>query len=152
MAVLPIVTEGHPVLRRKARPVTKITKRIQKLIKDMAETMYDAKGAGLAAPQVNVSERLIVVDVGQGLVALIDPELIKAEGAVRDVEACLSIPGKSGYVTRAAQIVVKGLDPRGKQIKVEGNGYFARAIQHEIDHLEGILFIDRMEEERGASR
>ncbi|NLG84975.1 MAG: peptide deformylase [Firmicutes bacterium] len=147
MAVLPIVTLGHPVLRSKARPVVKVTKRVQKLIRDMAETMYQAKGVGLAAPQVNVGERIIVVDVGQGLVALINPEIIKAEGAIRDVEGCLSIPGRSGYVTRAAKVIAKGLDAEGRPIKVEAQGYFARAIQHEIDHLDGILFIDRLEEE-----
>ncbi|MGE5550180.1 MAG: peptide deformylase [Bacteroidota bacterium] len=145
MAVLPIVTEGHPVLRQKARPVGKLTKRLQKLIRDMAETMYAAKGIGLAAPQVNISERLIVVDAGHGLIVLINPEIVKAEGNLRDVEACLSIPGKSGYVNRAAQVIVKGLDQQGRPTKVEGHGYFARALQHEIDHLDGILFLDRLD-------
>jgi peptide deformylase len=152
LAVLEIIQEGHPVLRRKAQPVAKITKRLVKLAKDMTETMYAAKGVGLAAPQVNVSERLIVVDAGQGLVVLFNPEIAKTEGGVRDVEACLSIPNRSGYVTRAAQIVVKGLNEQGKHCRFEAIGCFARALQHEIDHLNGILFIDRLEEGDGESR
>ncbi len=147
MARLRIVLEGDPVLRLKARPVGKVTKRLQRLLRDMAETMYDARGVGLAAPQVGVSERLIVVDAGKGLVSLVNPEIIKAQGSERDVEGCLSIPGRSGYVTRAAQVVVRGLDPEGRQTRVEADGYFARALQHEIDHLNGILFIDRLERE-----
>ena len=149
MAVLTIVTEGHPVLRRKAKPVAKVAKRVQKLLRDMTETMYEAKGVGLAAPQVNVSERLIVVDAGEGLFSLINPEIVQAEGSIRDVEACLSIPGKSGYVTRAARVVVKGLDAQGKPVRVEGGGYFARALQHEVDHLDGILFLDRLNDQAG---
>ena len=149
MAVLTIVTEGHPVLRRKAKPVAKVAKRVQKLLRDMTETMYEAKGVGLAAPQVNVSERLIVVDAGEGLFSLINPEIVQAEGSIRDVESCLSIPGKSGYVTRAARVVVKGLDAQGKPVRVEGGGYFARALQHEVDHLDGILFLDRLNDQAG---
>ena len=149
LAVLTIVTEGHPVLRRKAKPVAKVAKRVQKLLRDMTETMYEAKGVGLAAPQVNVSERLIVVDAGEGLFSLINPEIVQAEGSIRDVEACLSIPGKSGYVTRAARVVVKGLDAQGKPVRVEGGGYFARALQHEVDHLDGILFLDRLNDQAG---
>ena len=147
MAILRIVLVGDPVLRRKAEPVPKPTRRVQKLLRDMADTMYNAKGVGLAAPQVGVSERLIVVDTGQGLVSLVNPVLLKAQGNARDVEGCLSIPGRSGYVTRAAQVVVGGLDPQGRHTKVEAGGYFARALQHEIDHLNGILFIDLLDEE-----
>ncbi|MGE5530379.1 MAG: peptide deformylase [Patescibacteria group bacterium] len=145
MAVLQIVTEGHPVLRRKAKPVGKLTKRLAKLARDMIETMYEAKGVGLAAPQVDVPERLIVVDVGQGLVVLFNPAIARAEGSERDVEACLSIPGRSGYVTRAARVVVEGMNRQGRLERVEASGYFARALQHEIDHLDGILFIDRLD-------
>lgn len=152
VAILPIVLEGDPILRRRAEPVAKVTKRLDKLIRDMTETMYDAKGVGLAAPQVNVPERVIVVDTGRGLVALLNPELVEVQGSLRDVEGCLSIPGRSGYVTRAAEVVVKGLDRHGRPVKIKGGGYFARALQHEIDHLDGILFVDRLDEQDADRR
>lgn len=143
MAILPIRKEGDPVLRQKAAPVPKVTKRIAKLLQDMEETMYAAEGVGLAAPQVGVSERIIVVDVGEGPIHLVNPILISAEGSVIDVEGCLSIPGVSGYVDRAEKVVVEGLDMKGRKRRIEAEGYLARAFQHEIDHLDGILFTDK---------
>jgi peptide deformylase len=143
LAILPIRKEGDPVLRQKAQPVPKVTKRIVKLLQDMEETMYAADGVGLAAPQVGVSERLIVVDVGDGPIHLVNPVLIAAEGSVVDVEGCLSIPGVVGYVERAQKVVVDGLDMKGRPRRVEAEDWLARALQHEIDHLDGILFIDK---------
>lgn len=143
MAVLQIRLEGDPVLRQKAKPVPKVTKRVMKLLQDMLDTMYAADGVGLAAPQVGVSERLIVVDVGEGPICLVNPELVHGEGAVVDREGCLSIPGVYGYVERYERVVVTGLDAKGKPKKVDAHGWLARALQHEIDHLDGILFIDK---------
>lgn len=143
MAVLQLRYEGDPVLRAKAKPVAKVTKRVVKLLKDMEETMYAADGVGLAAPQVGISERLIVVDVGDGPLHIINPVLERGEGADVDREGCLSIPGVYGYVERFAKVVVSGLDPRGRSLRIEGTGLLARALQHEIDHLDGILFTDK---------
>lgn len=143
MAVLPIRKEGDRVLRQKAAPVPKVTRRIVRLLKDMEETMYAAEGVGLAAPQVGVSERLIVVDVGDGPVHLVNPVILEAEGSVVDVEGCLSFPGLYGYVERAQRVVVEGLDMKGRPRRIEAEDWFARALQHEIDHLDGILFIDK---------
>lgn len=142
MAILEIVKEPDPVLRRKAEPVTQVTKRIRRLIKDMLETMYSADGVGLAAPQVGVSERVVVVDIGEGPVALINPEISEASGKEIDVEGCLSIPGTSGYVERAEEVVVNGLNENGRSTRIKAEGLFARALQHEIDHLDGVLFVD----------
>lgn len=143
MAVLPIVKEGDPVLRRKAAAVPRVTRRMVKLMQDMVDTMYAADGVGLAAPQVGVSERIIVVDVGDGPIQLANPELVHAEGSVVDREGCLSIPGVVGYVERHERVVVQGLDPKGKARRIEADGWLARAFQHEIDHLDGILFTDK---------
>lgn len=143
MSVLEIVQNPSPVLRRRAEPVARVTKRIAKLIRDMADTMYAANGVGLAAPQIGQSIRVIVVDAGEGLVTIVNPEIIDRKGSATDVEGCLSIPGVSGYVTRAAGVTVLGLDAKGRALKMEAEGLLARALQHEIDHLDGILFIDR---------
>lgn len=142
MAIMKILTEENPVLRQKSKEINKITKRLKVLAKNMLDTMYDASGAGLAAPQVGVLERLIVIDVGDGPIVLINPQIISAEGENRDVEGCLSIPGRNEYLTRAQKVVVTGLDLNGKKVKLEGTGFLARAFQHEIDHLNGILFTD----------
>lgn len=142
MAVLPIVIAPAEVLRRKAKPVERVTKRVQKLIRDMADTMYDAPGVGLAAPQVGVSERIIVADAGDGLVCLVNPRIISREGSEVDVEGCLSIPNIAGYVERAAALEVEGLNERGRAVRFRAEGHLARILQHEIDHLDGILFTD----------
>lgn len=143
MAVYKIVELGDEILKEKAKAVPKITPNILKLLDNMADTMYSAKGVGLAAPQIGVSKRVIVVDVGEGLIELVNPEILSCEGQETDSEGCLSIPGIVGDVTRAATIEVKGLDRRGKECVFTAKGFLARALQHEIDHLEGILFIDR---------
>lgn len=142
MAQLKIYTVEDPVLRRKARNITKIDKKLRILAKDMLETMYHANGVGLAAPQVGVSERMVVIDVGEGPIILINPEITKAEGENRDAEGCLSLPGRSEYITRAERVSVVANDLNGKKINLSGEGLLARAFQHEIDHLNGILFID----------
>jgi len=145
---LRIYEENEPVLRLKAKPISKITKRIRELAKNMLETMYHANGVGLAAPQVGISERLIVIDVGEGPLILINPKIVEKEGQDRDVEGCLSIPGRSEYITRAAKVKATGINLDGKPITVEGEGLLARALQHEIDHLDGILFIDYLKEQK----
>lgn len=142
MALIKIRTSEEPVLRQKSREITKITKKIKVLAQDMLDTMYQANGVGLAAPQVGISERIVVIDVGTGPIVLINPVITKAEGKNRDVEGCLSLPGRNEYVTRAERVSVVALDLTGKQINLTGEGLLARAFQHEIDHLNGILFID----------
>jgi peptide deformylase len=142
MAVYKIVEIGSPVLREKAREVNKISPAIEKLLKNMADTLYDAKGYGLAAPQIGVSKRVIVIDIGEGLLELINPVILEKQGRQVDVEGCLSIPGVSGEVARAYQVRVQGLNRQGEMQDIRGEGLLARALQHEIDHLEGVLFVD----------
>ncbi|HEX7714641.1 MAG TPA: peptide deformylase [Bacillota bacterium] len=144
MAILMIVLEGDPVLRRKAKEISKVNKRLRNLAKDMLETMHDAKGVGLAAPQVGISERLVVIDTGEesGPYILFNPKIISRTGENKDVEGCLSIPGRNEYITRAEKVSVTGMNLEGRQVTVTGQGLLARALQHEIDHLDGILFID----------
>ena len=142
MALLKIYTGEDQVLRQKARNITKISKKLRTLAKDMLETMYHANGVGLAAPQVGISERMVVIDVGSGPIILINPEITKKEGENRDVEGCLSLPGRNEYVTRAERVWVAAYDLNGKKLNLTGEGLLARAFQHEIDHLNGVLFID----------
>jgi peptide deformylase len=142
VATLKIVTLGDPILRRKAQPVAKITKRLRNLAKDMLDTLYKENGAGLAAPQIGVSERLVVIDVGKGPLVLFNPEILAREGQARDSEGCLSIPGRSEYITRAQKVRVKFTDLHGQTLTMEGEDLLARAFQHEIDHLDGVLYID----------
>jgi peptide deformylase len=131
------------VLRKKAKTVENIDERTQILIDDMIETMYHANGIGLAAPQVGILKRIIVVDIGEGVHVFINPEFIKQSGEITDYEGCLSVPGIKGQVTRPAEIAVEGLSREGKKIRIKASGLLARAICHEIDHLDGILFIDK---------
>ena len=143
MAVYNIVETGDDVLREIAREVPKITSNIVKLLINMRDTMYANKGVGLAAPQVGVSKRIIVVDAGDGLIELINPVICDASGEETDTEGCLSVPEWMGDVSRAAKIVVSGLDRNGKELEINAAGFLARVLQHEIDHLEGILFTDK---------
>lgn len=143
MSVLDIRRAGDPVLKTKAQPVEKITKQTRLLLDNMLQTMREADGVGLAAPQVGVSSRVIIVDIGDGLVELINPEIVESEGCEVGTEGCLSVPGMYGDVERFTQVAVQGLDRKGNPVRIAGSGLLARALQHEIDHLEGILFIER---------
>jgi peptide deformylase len=145
MAILEIKEYGEPILRGKALPVKEIAPEILNLIKDMAETMYTDSGVGLAAPQVGVSKRIIVIDgEEEGLMVLINPILVKSEGELVEEEGCLSIPGIYSQVKRASKVTVRALNENGDPIEMTKEGLAARALQHEIDHLDGILFIDRI--------
>ena len=143
MAKLKILTAGDPVLRQTAAEVTKIDKKLIKLLKDMAETMYAADGVGLAAPQIGVSKRIVVIDVGDGLIEMINPVIVKKEGSVVGGEGCLSVPEYEGEVERAEKVECEFTDRSGKRYLIETNGLLAIAIQHELDHLDGVLFIDK---------
>lgn len=143
MSVLDIRRAGDPVLKAKAQPVEKITKHTRLLLDNMLQTMREADGVGLAAPQVGVSSRVIIVDVGEGLIELINPAIVESEGCEVGTEGCLSVPGMYGDVERFTKVEVQGLDRKGNQISFVGSDLLARALQHEIDHLEGILFIER---------
>ncbi|EPY2273911.1 peptide deformylase [Clostridium sporogenes] len=132
------------ILRKKSKYVDKIDKRTLQLVDDMVETMYKENGVGLAAPQVGILKKIIVIDIGEGLIKLINPEIVEQQGEEQDVEGCLSIPGIIGEVKRPYRVKVKGLNENGENIEIEGVGLVARAFCHEIDHLNGILFIDKV--------
>lgn len=145
MNLLQIRKIGDPVLRIKAKKIEEVTKKTNDLIDNMFETMYAEDGVGLAAPQIGISKRIAVVDVREdNKIVLINPEIIAEEGKAIMEEGCLSIPGETGDVIRSQNIKVKSLDRKGNEIEFEAEGYEARAIQHEIDHLNGILFIDKV--------
>ena len=143
MSVLEIKKAGDPVLKEVAKPVAKIDRKVKQLIDDMLETMYAADGVGLAAPQVGISRRIIVIDAGEGPLELINPEIVEKEGTELGTEGCLSVPGYFGEVERFAKVTVEGLNRMGKKVQISGEGLLGRALQHEIDHLEGVLFIER---------
>ncbi len=145
MAVLPIRRFGDPVLRQKAKRVTKVDKSIRRLVDDMIETMRDAPGVGIAAPQVGVSLRLIVVEVAEGETqVLVNPEIVKGSGERLVDEGCLSLPGYIGEVKRQVSVTVKAQNLDGKEIRMKATDLLAQALEHEIDHINGVLFIDRL--------
>ncbi len=146
MALRKLRVEPDAVLRKKSRQVDKINDRVKELIKDMVQTMYKEEGVGLAAPQVGILKRVVVIDIGDGIIKLINPEIIEAKGEIIDIEGCLSVPGKSGKVSRPKRVKVKYMDVDGKDKIIEGTGLLARALCHEIDHLNGILYIDKLVE------
>lgn len=146
MALRKIVIKSDEILRKKCKPVLNFDEKLGILLDDMAETMYKANGVGLAAPQVGILRRAVVVDVGEGLLELVNPEIIKSKGSQRDVEGCLSCPDDWGYVVRPNEIIVKAQDRTGKYIQLKLKEFFARAVCHELDHLEGQLFIDIADE------
>lgn len=149
MALLEILQFPHPSLRQPAREIENIDETIHRLARDMTETMHRAPGIGLAAPQVGVPSRLIVVDLSAGespdqLLVIVNPEIACKEGKIRMEEGCLSVPDLRETVTRCERVVVRGLDLEGRRIEVEGDELMAVALQHEIDHLDGMLFIDHL--------
>lgn len=144
MAIRQLRFEGDPLLRKKSREVNSIDDRIKTLVKDMKETMLKEDGVGLAAPQVGILRRIFIIDVGDGTIVFINPEMMSQEGETIDTEGCLSIPDKTGRVKRPNKVKVKYLDLEGNEKIVEGTGLLARALCHEIDHLNGVLFIDRI--------
>lgn len=149
MADLKIVKYGSDVLRKVAEPVEEITDEIRQLARDMLEIMYDSDGVGLAAPQIGVSKRIIIVDVephdpSKDPIALINPEIVDRQGQESTEEGCLSVPDIKGEVKRAERVTVEGLDLGGNKVRIEATELLARALQHEIDHLNGVLFIDHL--------
>ena len=148
--IRPILRHGADTLHRPARPVVNFDDDLETLIDDMIQTMHAAPGIGLAAPQVGVGLRVFVADPSSGqsiddLVAMVNPRIVEQEGGQREEEGCLSLPGFAARVMRAARVVVQGYDREGTEITVEGEALFARVLQHELDHLDGTLFIDRMQ-------
>lgn len=146
MALRTIRTDDDPCLYKVCKPVTKYDGRLTTLIEDLFETMKTADGAGLAAPQVGVLRRVVVIDAGEGPVELVNPVIKLSEGLQRGYEGCLSFPGKSGYVERADHVIVEGYDRRGRKHTYDTNGFFARAVQHELDHLDGVVYLTRATE------
>lgn len=146
MSIRKIITTENPILRQKAKKIHRFDPSLQRLVEDMFETMHSANGVGLAAPQIAQSIRVFVAEYEDRKVAVFNPEIVKAEGEERGPEGCLSIPGYVGEnIRRATKVLVKGQDVRGKPIRVNAEGWFARILQHEIDHLDGVLFIDRLD-------
>ena len=146
MSLRKIRTREDELLRKTSRVVDEITPRILTLLDDMAETMYESDGVGLAAPQIGVLRRVVVIDVGEGLYELINPEIIEKSGTQTGPEACLSVPGLQGTVTRPQRVSVRAIDRNGDTITFSAEGFFARAVCHELDHLDGVLYIDHAED------
>ncbi len=146
MAIRNIRKNGDEVLRKKSRAVEKVDEKIKELVKDMLETMYKNNGVGLAAPQVGILKRVVVIDLydNNGPIVLINPEIIKEKGEQEVEEGCLSFPNQFAKIIRPAEVTVKALDEDGKEIKIKAKELLAQAISHEVDHLEGILFVDKI--------
>lgn len=147
MALRNIRQMGDEVLEKKCREIKEITPRIRELIEDMKETMYDANGVGLAAPQVGVLKRLVVIDIGDGPLVLINPRLMETSGTQTGEEACLSLPGKSGVVTRPMHVKIEAWNENMERVELEGEELLARAFCHEIEHLDGHMFVEKVEGE-----
>ncbi|MCD7826464.1 MAG: peptide deformylase [Clostridiaceae bacterium] len=148
MALRTIRTIGDEILTKKCRKLTEMKPRYQELIGDMLDTMYNVQGVGLAAPQVGILKQIVVIDVseeGDSSVILINPEIVELSGEQTGQEGCLSVPGKAGVVTRANYARVKALNEKMEEIVVEGEGLFARALQHEIDHLSGVMYVSKVQ-------
>lgn len=147
MALRQVRIMGDEVLTKKCREVKEITPRTKELIQDMLDTMYDAEGVGLAAPQVGVLRRIVVIDVGEGPIVMVNPVILETSGSQTGSEGCLSLPGQAGTVTRPDYVKVKAYDENMKEYELEGTELLARAICHECDHLEGIMYVSKVEGE-----
>ena len=145
MAIRQIRIQGDPVLEKKCREVTEVTPKITTLIDDMLETMYEANGVGLAAPQVGILKRIVVMDVGDGPIVMINPVIIETDGEQTGDEGCLSIPGKAGQVTRPNHVIARFMDEDINECEIEGTELLARCICHETDHLDGHLYVEKVE-------
>ena len=144
MAIRNVVKEGDDVLRKSARPVIEFNKRLHTLLDDMAETMYATNGVGLAANQVGILRRVVVIDVGEGLIELVNPEIVEKSGNQQEVEGCLSSPGEYGITSRPMRVKVEAFDRNGNEVSYEGEGLLARAFCHELDHLDGVLYTSKV--------
>lgn len=142
-----IVKLGDENLRKVCNPVKNFNIRLALLLRDMAETMYKADGVGLAAPQVGILRRVVVIDVGDGLIELVNPVIVSAEGEQAGPEGCLSVPGRRGYVVRPNKVTVRAQDRKGNPVEYTGEGLLARAFCHELDHLDGVMYVDKMDHE-----
>lgn len=147
MALREIRVQGDPVLGKVCKPITEVTPKIVDLIDDMIETMYEANGVGLAAPQVGILKRLVVIDVGEGPIVMINPTIVLADGEQTGSEGCLSVPGKAGQVTRPNHVIARFFDEEMNECEVEGTELLARAICHELDHLDGHIYVEKVEGE-----
>ncbi len=145
MAIRNLRLEGDPILRKTSREVKEITPKIRELIDDMLETMYEKDGVGLAAPQVGILKRVVVIDVGDGPLVMVNPRIVREEGSQTGDEGCLSIPGKAGQVTRPNEVTVRFMDEDGEHYELDGTELLARAICHECEHLDGKLYVDIVE-------
>ena len=146
MALRTIRIQGDPVLTKKCREITEMTPKIKELIDDMLDTMYEANGVGLAGPQVGVLKRIVVIDIGEGPVVMINPVILEKSGEQTGDEGCLSLPGKAGQVTRPNYVKVRALNEEMEEVELEGEGLLARAFCHEIDHLAGHMYVERVED------
>lgn len=147
MAIRNIRVDDDPILRKTCKEVTEVTDKIKELVEDMLDTMYEANGVGLAAPQVGMLKRIVVIDVGDGPIIMINPVILETDGSQTGQEGCLSIPGKAGIVTRPNYVKAKAFDLNMKEYEIEGEELLARAICHELGHLDGELYIDHVEGE-----
>lgn len=143
MAIRTIRTKGDNILREKCKPVKVINEKLIELMHDMDETMHDANGVGLAAPQVGILKRLVVIDIGDGTIFMINPEIISSEGEQTEYEGCLSVPGYRGEMRRPMKLTVAYTDLDGTDYEMEAEGFLAVAVCHELDHLDGVLFVDK---------
>lgn len=144
MALREVITYPHPLLRKRSQKVEAVTEEVRRLIDDMAETMYAQRGVGLAAVQIGVHQRVIIIDVGEGLLALINPEVLERSGETQMEEGCLCLPGVIVEVDRSERVTVRGLNEKGEEVTLPAEGLLARALQHEIEHLDGILIVDKV--------